>query len=59
MAWKDLTLNFSKTQNIGPYDFMIVAHARSRGLTLISTNAKEFDRVAGLRVENWVTTEAK
>ncbi|WP_420841008.1 PIN domain-containing protein [Bathymodiolus platifrons methanotrophic gill symbiont] len=52
-------LNFSKTQNIGPYDFMIAAHARSRGLTLISTNTKEFDRVAGLRVENWVTTEAK
>ncbi|GFO75559.1 tRNA(fMet)-specific endonuclease VapC [Bathymodiolus platifrons methanotrophic gill symbiont] len=38
---------------------MIAAHARSRGLTLISTNTKEFDRVAGLRVENWVTTEAK
>ena len=48
-----------KTQNIGPYDFMIAAHARSLGLTLISNNTKEFDRVAGLRVENWVTTEAK
>ena len=44
-----------KGQNIGPYDFMIAAHARSLGLTLISNNTKEFNRVAGLRVDNWVT----
>lgn len=43
-----------KGQNIGPYDFMIAAHARSLGLTLISNNTKEFKRIAGLRVENWV-----
>jgi len=43
-----------KGQEIGPYDFMIAAHARSLGLTLISNNTKEFKRVAGLRVENWV-----
>ena len=48
-----------KGQEIGPYDFMIAAHARSLGLTLVSNNTKEFDRVAGLRVENWVTAEAK
>jgi len=46
-----------KDQNIGPYDFMIAAHARSLGLTLISNNTKEFGRMAGLRVENWVKTE--
>ena len=45
-----------KGQNIGPYDFMIAAHARSLGLTLVSNNTKEFDRVAGLRVQNWITS---
>jgi tRNA(fMet)-specific endonuclease VapC len=43
-----------KGQEIGPYDFMIAAHARSLGLTLISNNTKEFKRVTGLRVENWI-----
>jgi tRNA(fMet)-specific endonuclease VapC len=43
-----------KGQEIGPYDFMIAAHARSLGLTLISNNRREFKRVDGLRVENWV-----
>ena len=44
-----------KGQEIGPYDFMIAAHARSLGLTLVSNNTKEFKRVDGLRVENWLT----
>ena len=43
-----------KGQEIGPYDFMIAAHARSLGLTLITNNTKEFSRVEGLRVDNWV-----
>lgn len=43
-----------KGQEIGPYDFMIAAHARSLGLTLITNNTREFSRVEGLRVENWV-----
>jgi tRNA(fMet)-specific endonuclease VapC len=38
---------------IGAYDMMIAAHARSEGLVLVTNNAREFDRVAGLRVENW------
>jgi tRNA(fMet)-specific endonuclease VapC len=46
-----------KGQTIGPYDLMIAAHARSLGLILITNNTKEFDRVAGLRIENWVNTE--
>ena len=43
-----------KGQEIGPYDFMIAAHARSLGLTLITNNTREFKRVDGLRIENWV-----
>ncbi|OED35984.1 plasmid maintenance protein [Chromatiales bacterium (ex Bugula neritina AB1)] len=38
---------------IGPYDAMIAGHARSRGLTLVPNNEKEFERVDGLRLENW------
>ena len=43
-----------KGQEIGPYDFMIAAHARSLGLTLITNNTREFKRVDGLRIENWI-----
>ena len=43
-----------REQNIGPYDFMIAAHARSLGLILVTNNTKEFERVEGLRIENWV-----
>ena len=39
---------------IGPNDLHIAAHARSEGLILVSNNEKEFNRVAGLRLENWV-----
>ncbi len=39
---------------IGPYDLMIAGHARSRGLILVTNNLREFNRVSGLRVENWV-----
>ena len=39
---------------IGPYDMMIAGHARALGLILVTNNQREFDRVSGLRVENWV-----
>ena len=39
---------------IGPYDQMIAGHARSMGLVIVTNNTKEFERVDGLRVENWV-----
>ncbi|WPP00697.1 tRNA(fMet)-specific endonuclease VapC [Pseudomonas sp. HR96] len=39
---------------IGPYDLMIAAHARSLGLIMVSNNQREFARVPGLRLENWV-----
>jgi len=38
---------------IGPYDMMIAGHARAMGLILVINNMKEFERVPGLRVENW------
>jgi len=39
---------------IGVNDIHIAAHARSEGLVLVTNNDREFKRVAGLRVENWV-----
>ncbi|MHA7833137.1 MAG: type II toxin-antitoxin system tRNA(fMet)-specific endonuclease VapC [Algiphilus sp.] len=38
---------------IGPYDQMIAGHARALGLTVVTNNVAEFQRVAGLRVANW------
>ena len=39
---------------IGPLDTEIAAHARSLGLILVTNNTREFERVEGLKVENWV-----
>ncbi len=39
---------------IGPYDLMIAGHARSRGLILVTGNLGEFQRVQGLRCEDWL-----
>ena len=38
---------------IGEFDALIAAHAMSLGLTLVTNNVKHFNRVAGLKVENW------
>ena len=38
---------------IGPMDTLIAGHAKSRDLILVTNNTKEFDRVAGLSVEDW------
>lgn len=39
---------------IGGYDLMIAGHARSRGLTVVTNYTREFRRVDGLRVEDWL-----
>ncbi len=38
---------------IGPNDLLIAAIARSRDLTLVSLNVREFGRVAGLRIQGF------
>jgi tRNA(fMet)-specific endonuclease VapC len=38
---------------IGPFDTLIAGHARSRALTLVTYNVREFECVPGLRVETW------
>ena len=39
---------------IGGYDVLIAGQARARDLTLVTRNVGEFERVEGLRIENWV-----
>ena len=38
---------------IGPYDLLIAGQAFARGLTLITANTHEFERVNGLDCEDW------
>ena len=38
---------------IGPNDMLIAGIARSRNVTLVTHNTQEFNRVAGLAVEDW------
>lgn len=41
-------------QPIGSYDLMLAGQAVNRGWTLVTDNEREFRRVDGLKVENWV-----
>lgn len=40
---------------IGPLDTQIAAHALHLDVTLVTNDTREFERVAGLRLENWAT----
>lgn len=42
----------SKTP-IGPFDVLIAGQAKARKLTLVTHNTTEFQRVPGLKVEDW------
>jgi tRNA(fMet)-specific endonuclease VapC len=39
---------------IGGQDLLIAAHARSASLSLVTNNLREFRRVPGLQLENWI-----
>jgi tRNA(fMet)-specific endonuclease VapC len=41
-------------QIIGVNDLHIAANAINNGLIVVTNNTKEFDKVSGLRVENWI-----
>jgi tRNA(fMet)-specific endonuclease VapC len=43
----------AKGTPIGPYDLLIAGQAKARGLTLVTNNVGEFNRVEKLRVEVW------
>lgn len=40
---------------IGANDLLIAAHAKSRGLVLVTNNTREFERVDGLELEDWAS----
>ena len=44
----------SKGKPIGPYDMLIASHARHISATVVTNNEREFRRVPGLTVENWL-----
>ena len=44
----------AKGKPIGPYDLLIAAHARHIGATVVTNNEREFRRVPGLAVQNWL-----
>jgi tRNA(fMet)-specific endonuclease VapC len=44
---------------IGANDLLIAAHARCLGLTLVTNNTAEFERVKGLTLENWTQRQSR
>jgi tRNA(fMet)-specific endonuclease VapC len=42
-------------RSIGNNDLWIAAHAKAAGLTVVTNNEREFRRIAGLKVQNWVS----
>ena len=43
-----------KGRPIGAMDLMIAAHALSLDMPIVTNNIREFKRVTGLKVENWI-----
>lgn len=44
----------AKGATIGGNDLWIAAHAKAEGLILVTNNEREFGRVPGLKVQNWI-----
>jgi tRNA(fMet)-specific endonuclease VapC len=43
-----------KGETMGNNDLWIAAHAKAAGLVLVTNNEREFRRIPGLKVQNWV-----
>ena len=39
---------------IGPYDYQIAAQGITKGLTVVTHNIREFERIPGISLEDWV-----
>ncbi|MBJ9904869.1 type II toxin-antitoxin system VapC family toxin [Acinetobacter bereziniae] len=44
----------AKGQPIGSLDMLIAAHALALDTVLVTNNMKEFERIEGLKLENWI-----
>ncbi len=54
-CYGDIAARLHKTgQAIGQLDTMIAAHALVTGLILVTHNTRHFQRVSGLKLEDWV-----
>jgi tRNA(fMet)-specific endonuclease VapC len=55
VAYGDVRSSLEKRgEVIGPHDLLIAAHALSLDRILVTNNEREFKRVEGLKVDNWV-----
>jgi tRNA(fMet)-specific endonuclease VapC len=45
----------SQGRSIGNNDLWIAAHAKAADLTVVTNNEREFRRIAGLKVQNWIS----
>jgi tRNA(fMet)-specific endonuclease VapC len=56
-AYGDIRANLERAGTpIGPLDTLIAAHAVALSVAIVTNNEREFRRVPGLRVENWMKT---
>ena len=54
--YAEIRLQLEKAgQPIGERDLLIAAIAKSRRLTVVTHNVREFSRVSGLKVEDWLS----
>ena len=44
----------AKGQRIGERDLLLVSQAVALGATMVTNNTREFERIEGLKLENWV-----
>jgi tRNA(fMet)-specific endonuclease VapC len=57
-AYADIRLSLEgRGTPISPNDMLIAAHAISLGMTLVTDNMREFTRIEGLTMENWVQSD--
>jgi len=47
----------ARGEMIGPLDMLLAAQAMGLGLTLVTSNVREFERVEGLQTEDWTVGE--
>lgn len=58
LRYAELRAHLEKAgQPIGQNDMLIAAHALALDTTLVTDNDREFSRVPGLKVENWLRSE--
>lgn len=52
--YADVRMALRQGKNIGPNDLWIAAHALALDAVLVTNNEREFSRVPGLKIENWL-----